>query len=257
MLDAGDRLVLADGVVFCNGTLVDAVARASWPVNATGALVLARSGCALGDVADDVAATFVVSVERARTDVLSFAWELNRLALANVDRRAGRVRHAVAWLRLAVRLAPAGTLPAITVRRLRLDTRTIPRAIAGVGRAGAGRGAGIAVAVAVLVAHIGLLAGRPSLLLPVAVGLASGGGLIVHEAAHAAALRGIPSALVFRGRRVSVLHAPAGPGRRALVAAAGPGVTAIIGTGLLAVSVSYSTPALALVAGPAVEHALA
>jgi hypothetical protein len=257
MLEAGDRLVLADGVVLRDGTLVDAVAHASWPVNATGALVLARSGCALGDVADDVAAAFVVPVARARADVLSFAWHLNRLALANVDRKAGRVRHALAWLGLAVRLAPAGALPAITVRRFRLDTRTIPRAIAGVARAGAGRGAAIAVGVAALVAHVGLLAGRPSVLVPAAVGLAAGAGLIVHEAAHAAALRGIPSALVIRGRRVSVLHAPAGPGRRALVAAAGPGVTAIVGTGLLAVSVSYATPMLALVGGPAVVHALA
>jgi hypothetical protein len=257
MLEAGDRLVLADGVVFRDDILVDAVAHATWPVNAAGAFVLARSGRALGDVADDVAAVFVLPVERARTDVLSFAWQLNRLALANVDRRAGRIRHALAWLRLAVRLAPAGALPAFTVRRFGLDTRTIPRAVAGVARAGAARGAAIAAAVAVLVAHIGLLTGSPSLLLAVAIGVAAGGGLLVHEAAHAAALRGIPSALVLRGRRVSVLHAPAAPGRRALVAIAGPGVTAIVGIGLLAVSVAYTAPMLALVAGPAVVHALA
>jgi len=256
MLEASDRIVLADGVVLRDGRLVDGVACTSWPVNATGAFVLARQGRVLGDIAENVAAAYALPVERARGDVLAFAWQLNRLALANVDRRAGRIRHAATWLRLAVRLAPAGAVPPLTVRRRPLDTSTVPRAAVGVGRALASRCATLALTAAALVAHVGLVAGRPSLLAPGAVGLAVGAGIAAHEAGHAAALRGVPSALVMRGSRVSVVHAPAGAARRALVAVAGPAVVAAVGAGLLAASVALGAPTLAAAGGPAALHAL-
>ncbi len=256
MLEASDRIALADGVALRDRILVDRVARRSWPVNATGAFVLARQGRTLGEVADSVAVAYSLPVERARGDVLAFAWQLNRLALANVDRRAGRLRHAVAWLRLAVRLAPAGAVPPFDVRRRPLDTSTVLRAVAGVGRALAVRCAALALVAAALVAHVGLVAGRPSLVVPGIVGLAVGAAIVAHEAAHAAALRGVPSALVVRGSRVSVVHAPAGVARRALVAVAGPALVAAVGTGLLAVAVSLGIPTLAAAGGPAALHAL-
>jgi hypothetical protein len=257
MLEAADRIVLADGVVLRDGNLVDGVTRMSWPVNATGAFVLERQGRALGDVAENVAAAYALPVERAHADVLAFAWQLNRLALANVERTAGRLRHTAAWLRLAARLAPAGALPPLTARRRPLDTSTVARAVMGVGRVLAGRCAAFALTSAFLVAHVGLVAGRPSLLAPGAVGLAVGVGLAAHEAGHAAALRGVPSALVVRGSRISVVHAPAGAARRAVVAIAGPGVVAAGGVGLLAASVALDSPALAAVGGPPTLHALA
>ncbi len=257
MLETADRIVLAEGVVLCDGSLVDGVARRTWPVNPTGAFVLARQGKALGEIADGVAAAYALPVERACADVLAFAWHLNRLALANIDRRAGRLRHGAAWLRLAVRLAPAGALPSLTVRRRALDTSTVRRALVSVGRALARRCAALALSSAVLVAHVGLVAGRPSLLVPAAAGLAVGTGLAAHEAGHAVALRGVPSALVIRGGRVSVVHAPAGAGRRTLVALAGPGIVAAVGTGLLTTSVLLGAPALAAAGGPAALHALA
>jgi hypothetical protein len=256
MLEPEDRVVLADGVVLRDGVLVDAVSRVSWPVNASGAFVLERSGRPLGEVAGDVAATFSLPAEKARTDVLAFAWRLNRLALANVERRASWWRHALGWLRLAVRLLPAGAIPPATARRRRLDTRTVVRALADATAAAASRGMALAFAAAVAVGHIGVVAGRPTLLLPIVVGLAAGGAVVLHESAHAAALVGVPSALVVQGRRIFVLHAPAGVGRRALVALAGPLLVATVGVLVIAVAVGVGVPMLAAAGGSAAVHAL-
>ncbi len=62
---------------------------------------------------------------------------------------------------------------------------------------------------------------------------------------------------MIRGGRVSVVHAPAGAGRRTLVALAGPGIVAAVGTGLLTTSVLLGAPTLAAAGGPAALHALA
>jgi hypothetical protein len=67
----------------------------------------------------------------------------------------------------------------------------------------------------------------------------------------------VPSALVIRGGSVSVVHAPAGTGRRSLVALAGPGIVAAAGLGLLTTSVALGAPTLAAAGGPAALHALA
>jgi hypothetical protein len=257
MLEAADRVVLADGIVLRDDALVDDVCRTSWPVNATGAFVVARDDRPLGEIAERVAAAYALPVEQARADVLAFAWQLNRLALANVERRSGRACHAVAWLRLALRLAPAGALPPLTVRRRPLDTSTVTRAVVGVGRGLAARCTALALIVAALTAHVGLAVGRLSLLAPVAIGLAVGVGLAAHEAAHAAALRGVPSALVVRGSRVSVVHAPAGEVRRVLVALAGPGSVAAAGLCLLAAGVALGAPTLAAAGGSGALHAAA
>ncbi len=257
MLEAADRIVLADGIVLRDGRLVDGVCGTSWPVNPTGAFVVGRDDRPLDETAERVAAAYALPAEQARADVLAFAWQLNRLALANVERRSGRAHHAVAWLRLALRLAPAGALPPLTVRRRPLDTSTVTRAVVGVGRGLAGRCVALALVVAALAAHLGLAAGRPSLLAPGAIGFVVGAGLAAHEAAHAAALRGVPSALVVRGARVSVVHAPTGARRRALVALAGPVVVAVAGVGLLAAAVVLGAPTLAAAGGPAALHAAA
>ena len=66
-------------------------------------------------------------------------------------------------------------------------------------------------------------------LLAIALGAGTGIGLGLHEAGHVASLRGVPSALVLRGRRTFVLHAPVGERRRALVALCGPGVVVMVG----------------------------
>lgn len=257
MLEVADRIVLADGIALRGDTLVDDICGTCWPVNGAGAFVVAREDCALGEIAERVAATYALSLERARADVLAFAWQLNRLAIANVERRAGRARRAAAWLRLALRLAPAGTVPPLAVRRRPVDTTSATAAFVSVARGFAGRCAVIALAVLVLVAHLGLVAGRPSLLVPTVVGLGVGGGLLLHEAGHAVALRGIPSALVLRGARVCVVHAPAGTARRAFVAAAGPGVVAALGAVLLTAGVALGAPTLAAAGGPAALHVVA
>lgn len=257
MLEPADRIVLADGVVLDGDSLVDRVCSSTWALNAAGALVVASDGRPLGEIAERVADVYSLPAERARTDVFAFVWQLNRLGLANVDRPRGWARHVVAWLRLAARLLPAGALPPVTVRRVPLDTSSARRAFVSVGRGLAGRCLALALAAAILGAHLGVVAGRPSLLVPGVVGAVAGAALAVHEAGHAVALVGVPSALVVRGARVSVVHAPAGSPRRELVALCGPASVALAGSATLALAAALGSPALAAAGVPAALHALA
>lgn len=257
MLEPCDTLVLADGVVLGEGCVLDDVAQASWPVNAAGSFVLERAGCRLERVVAELAAAFALPLETAREDVLAFAWQLNRLGLVNVQRGSRRLGVVVAWVRLAVRLAPTGVVPPLTARRRRIDTTTPLRAFASVVRGAAGRGTALGLGTFVAGAHVSLVAGRPSLLVPAAVAVAVGAGLVAHEGGHAVALVGIPGALVLRGRRIYVLHAPAEPRRRRLVAAAGPALTVSLGLAVLVVLPLLGLPALGLAGAPAAVHACA
>ena len=97
----------------------------------------------------------------------------------------------------------------------------------------ASRVAFVAAAATAVAAQLSAVAGPPGYVVPFALGLGTGVGLGLHEAAHAASLRGVPSALVLRGRRTYVLHAPVGATRRSVVAAAGPLTVAVVGLALI------------------------
>jgi hypothetical protein len=90
-----------------------------------------------------------------------------------------------------------------------------------------------------------------------ALGLGTGIGLGLHEGCHVASLRGVPSALVLRGRRTFVLHAPVGAGRRALVAVAGPVVVTLLGVALAGGGSVLASPCLVILGLPLAAHALA
>ncbi len=124
MIAATDIVTLAPGVDVRQELLRDAVRGHAWPLNASGAFVLARAGRPLGAVASELADAFSLPQSEARGDVVRFVWELNRLALVNVERTASRLGQLVDWLRLAARLAPVGALPAPITRRREIDTRT-------------------------------------------------------------------------------------------------------------------------------------
>lgn len=256
MISATDAVVLAPGVAVRREQLSDAVRGHAWPLNASGAFVLARTGRPLGVVARELAEAFSLPVADARSDVLRFVWQLNRLALVNVERTSTRLRQLVDWLRLAARLAPAGAFPAPITRRRALDTRTVTRAIVSSFVAVAPRAMAIAAVAAVLTGQIALLLGA-GLVGPLVIGLGTGIGLGLHEAVHAALLRGVPSALVLHGQRTYVLHARIAPLRRALVAVGGPLVVAALGLALVVVGILATSPTLAIAGCPFAAHALA
>lgn len=257
MLESGDRLVLPHGVAVRDGLLADEVRGEGWPLNAAGELVLARVGASLAEIVDEVAATFALPVARARADVLAFVWQLNRLSLANLDHPGGRLRRFLAWLRLAARLLPAGAIPHSTARRHPVDTTSIPRSVLTVFAAVWGRAATIALVGVLAVAHVEALAGGVEPTAALAIGAACGGGLAFHEAAHAAALRGVPTALVVRGRRTYLLHAALASRRRALVALAGPLAVAAAGVAAAGVAAALGSASVAIAAGPLCAHAAA
>jgi hypothetical protein len=257
MIAARDTLSLAPGVTVEHGRLTDAVRGDSWPLNASGAFVLARTGDPVGLIVQELAEVFSLSDEAARADVLRFAWHLNVLALVNVESGASRSRRLADWVRLAARLAPAGAVPAAATRRRAIDTRTFRRAFGSCLAAISARVSVVAGVGTAVTAQLSLLAGASGLIVPLTLGLGTGVGLGFHEAAHAASLRGVPSALVTRGRRTYVLHAAVSPSRRSIVALAGPLAAAGLGMGLVVAGSIVVAPALAIAGCPLVAHALA
>ena len=88
MIAATDSVTLAPGVEIRQELLRDVVRGHEWPLNTSGAFVLERSGRPLGEVAGELADAFSLSAPEARGDVLRFVWQLNHLALVNVERTA-------------------------------------------------------------------------------------------------------------------------------------------------------------------------
>jgi hypothetical protein len=256
MIAATDVITLAPDVAVRQELLSDAVRGDAWPLNASGAFVLARAGRPLGVVAGELAEAFSLPAPAARGDVLRFVWELNRLALVNVERTTSGPGHALAWLKLAARLAPVGAFPAAIARRKALDTGSVSRAVASSLAALAPRVIVVAIVTTILAAHLALMVGE-GLVVPLLVGLGTGLGIGLHEATHAALLRGIPSALVLHGRRTYVLHAKVAPSRRALVSVGGPLVVAVLGLMVVIGGVLAGSPAVALAGCPLAAHALA
>ena len=256
MIADTDTLRLAAGVTLENGNLGDAVRGSAWPLNPTGAFVLAREGSPLGRIVQELADAFLLPPETARGDVLRFVWALNALALVNIDRQGPRLRRFADWLQLALRLAPAGAVPAVSARRHALDTRTLAGAVASAGRALRARVFVVAAVATVVAAQFAAVLGSRGISLALAVGAGTGAGLGLHEVAHVASLRGVPSALVVRGRRTYVLHAPVGRARRTLVALAGPGVAVAFGVALVIGGALGAAPVLVILGCPLVAHAV-
>jgi len=257
VIGAGDTIRLAPGVTVRDGRLDDGVRAESWPVNASAAFVLGRAGRPLGETVAAFAESFGLTSGRAREDVLHFVWELNGLALVNVERSGSRLRQLREWLALAARLAPAGAVPAMLTRRRSLDTRSVGRALASCFAAISSRVAAVAVVAAALTSQVAVAAGPLGLAGALLIGACTGLGLGLHEAVHAALLRGVPSALVTRGRRTAVLHAAIGPERRALVAVGGPLSVASLGIVAIAGGWLAAAPALVVAGCPLAAHALA
>ena len=244
-----DRLELPDGVRVGGDCLADVVRDARFPTNETGLFVLRRTGRPLGEIAAELALHHRLALARARFDVLRFAFALNRAELANVVPGDGALRRALDWLRLAVRLAPAGSLPTSVARRSPLDTTTPVRGVVGTARALLRRCLAISVAAAALALPGGHAPG--ALALGVGVGL----GLMAHEAGHVALLAGVGAALVVSGLRTYVIHPSLAPRRRRAVAAAGPIVAALLGLALVAAAWLARSPELALAGCAPAAHA--
>ncbi len=257
MISDTDTLALPCGVALEGGRLSDTVRGTSWPLNGSGAFVLARSDRPVGETVNELAEAFSVPLETARRDVLGFLCTLNALALVNVERHETRLRQIAAWLQFASRLAPTGALPVALARRRPLDTRSVFLAVSSAIRASSARVSTIAVGATVVAIHVSVVGGAPALSAPLALGMATGVGLGLHEAAHVAALLGVPSALVTHGRRTRVIHAAVGASRRSIVALAGPLAVAALGVGLIIGGTALGMSTVTIAGCPFAAHALA
>ena len=258
MITGTDSVALPPGVSIQDGRLEDIVRGSSWPLNGSGAFVLRRTGRPLDAIVRELADVFGLPLEVARLDVLRFAFTLNALALVNVVQSGPRLRRLADWVGLALRLVPAGTLPTSLARRRALDTRSVPRALASTLAATGSRVVAIVTAATAVALQFAAVVGggESAFVLAVALGAGTGIGVGLHEAGHVASLRGVPSALILRGRRTFVLHAPVGPGRRALVAVSGPGPVVALGLMLVVGGTAVVAPGLVILGLPLTAHAL-
>lgn len=257
MLDLADRLDLPDGIRLDGDAVVDDVRGERFAANPAAVAVLRGAGETLGAAAGRLGAHWGLTPEQARADVLSFAWSLNGALLANVLPGRPRRQRACSWLALALRLLPAGQVPHRVARRVGLDTTTVVRAAVTGAGAVLARSVALAAVVAGGLVQLWLLAGGSALLQPVALSVATGAGLVLHEAGHAAALVRVRAAIALAGRRTMVLHEPLVGARAALVALAGPAVPACLAACLATAALGAGDATMALVACPLGGHAVA
>lgn len=231
-----DRVRLPEGVLLREDGLADRVRGAVFSANASARFILAHAdGRTVADIAGRLGPR-----EVALADTVEFCARQNERLLLNVELRWGA---AVRWLAVAVRMAPLGLVPPFPRRRLPLPSAAAWRALAGVGTIVAALAGGMALV---------LLTPGPAVIL----GACVGAGLVLHEAAHVAVLRGVPCCLVVAGLRVGVLHRALPPRRRRVVAAAGPTAAAVAGALVLAAAWLLSVEEAAIGAGPLAAHAL-
>jgi hypothetical protein len=257
MIVDSDRVVLPEGVSVGADHLEDVVRGCRWQLNNTGSFVLGRGGKQLDVVVRELADAHCLRLEVARRDVLQFIWMLNALAVVNIVHDGSRLRRWTDWLVLAARLIPAGALPAPVTTRRALDTGTMPRAVASVVRAAGPRVLSVSSAAAIVLLPLAAaFGGLGSAVVGIGLGAGTGIGLGLHEAGHVVTLRGVPSALVLRGRRTFVLHAPVGEARRSLVAFSGPAITVAFGLVLVAAGHLLVSPLLVILGLPLIAHAV-
>lgn len=240
-----DVVVLAPDVTFGGGTLTDHVRGRSWPANDTAAALFRRNGSELEAIANDLVAWYGVSFERALDDVVSFATWLNSLLLLNVrmpHRRRRRLAEAVRLLFWRLRVPPP--LP----RRYGLGRRRTLRAAFLL----APRASMIGATCTGAMVLVGLL----DLVFAGVLGGSVAAGLILHEAAHVAALRRQPAALVIHGSRIYVLHRSLAGAHRMWTALAGPLVPAAVGLAGVALAAELRSGQLAAAGCALAAHAL-
>ncbi|MEO5633482.1 MAG: PqqD family protein [Gaiella sp.] len=258
MIATSDCVELPSGVSLTSDRLADTVRGCSWPLNDSGSFILRRAGSPLDAVARELAEAHDLPPDVARFDVLRFIWTLNSLALVNIVPSGHRLRRLADWLGLTLRLAPTGALPTPITRRRRLDTGSMVRGVVSTLRASGFRVLAIATASTLVLLPPTMIVGGPGRVGALAVGLGVGTaiGVGLHEAGHAAMLRGVPSALVVRGRRTFLLHAPLAPARRSLVAVSGPAAAVAAGMALVLLGAAHAEPSVVVLGLPLAAHSL-
>ena len=227
MIEPADAIELAPGVTLDGDVLVDGVRGAAIPLNATASAALSGA-----TTVDDVARALAeLGSRRPAAEAHELVARLNALFLVNV-RTPARVR-AARRLR-ALRYGLIARAPAVRIAADR--TTAVARALLPV-----------AAAIAVALLPLAVVAGATG----VAIAVVSAAGVVVHECAHAAALVGVPRALVMEGLTLSILHPRVGAARTLVAAAAGPAAPVAV-----ALLVVVGWRSAAIVCTPLAAHAL-
>jgi hypothetical protein len=225
-----DRVELPFGVELRDGLLVDAVRGVHLPVNDSGRIVLERAN---GATIERLGAELTRAGSRDGVrDALAFCKQLNERFLLNI--RVG----AATRLRRRLHAFGYGIVLRGPARRVRAEsTFDVVRVVSPVG-----------AILTLSLLPLALVGGPWTLAAAAATGL----GVVVHEVAHAVALRGVPSAVVLHGLRPTLLHPRLGAARALLVASVGP-----LAPSLTAIAAAAAWRPSALAVAPLGAHALA
>jgi hypothetical protein len=229
---ANDRIELPSGVSMQGSELVDDIRGVRIQLNQTAIVALREATPA--QMATALCSHFAVDRRAADVDALTLCARLNAALLANV--RVATPRLLARWLSAALMLAPIRRVPSWPARRRAVCTSSVGAAVATVIRGTVSTAAAVSVVTALPLAAVG----APALAL--AAALAAGTGLVLHEVAHAVALRGVAAALIVRGVRVSLLHPRLDARRERLVAAAGP--LAVVAASLITLTAVHAAAAV-------------
>ena len=256
MIDVRDRVCLPAGVQLTTAGLHDDVRGETLELNETGRLVVTcADGRRLGEIAELTATRFGVAGDVALADVGGFCLALNERFLLNVESRRGTVL--LRLLSSLLRGLPLRAFPAPPRRRARIDTTGASAAVSSTAGALAWRALAVGALGAAAAAALFAGIGAPGLWPPILLGAGAALALVVHEGAHAAALRGVPCCLCLAGTAVFLLHRPLPGRRRGLVAVAGPLGAAAVGLVGLAAAGTLGLAALGPAALVPLSHVLA
>lgn len=239
LLTPTDVLELAPGVTLDGDAVADPLRSSALPLNDTGAVLLTLLPCTIQELAVALVQRYGLDDDRARADAVTFAAAMNAALVTNVRMRGTSLpARILRSCSLSVACAMSGVRPAgarCPYTRTPLSAngrfRLIAEIVRGMAKPSLRCAAASVLPLAVLMLALGLVV--IPVLLAVAVAFLVGPGL--HEAGHALALRGTPSALVTTGVGAFIAQGPANPRRVRRAALAGPLLCALVAAGVVAV----------------------
>jgi hypothetical protein len=250
VIAAHDRIALPPSVERRADGVYDHVRGVTLRLNTTGAVIVDASTPAAASRA--LRHAFAVDEARALTDAIGFCAELNERLLLNVSPVRGAPALALRWVAHLPFMLPARTLPRVPARRRHVDTSSLRTILVTGVRATLPFALLVSVGAFVVASLVLGGLGAASTSMTLALAIAIGAGVVLHELGHLALLRGVPTCVVTRGARLWLLHRALDRRHEAVVAAAGPTVALAIAGLLLALP-----GLLATVAGLALSlHAL-
>lgn len=240
---------LVEDVELRGTVLWDSARGRGWPVNPMGKFILSEMPATESGISSSLSARSGMPIEFAQEHVSSFVALLRSRALVVAHRRdfAATVLHLQAAALGLLAAGVSGTTSP-SPRRYGVSSHSYTAIALSVLRGTARSAATLAILAALgLVLVLGPLHSISPLTI-ITLSLALGGGVVVHELGHALVLKGVPTAVVVRSMRPSILHPPLSKRRAFATTIGGPVAGLGVGAVLVSAAAIFGSSYLALAA---------